>query len=80
MNLLLRLFLQLVVLAGLAAAAVWWIAARPLVLPAPVVDFTVQRGHNMRQAANAIAAAGVPSALLDRAPGRQGRAHQGRQL
>ena len=60
MKLLLRLVLLLVVLAGLAAAAVWWIAARPLVLPAPVVDFTVQRGHNMRQAANAIAAAGVP--------------------
>lgn len=60
MKLLLRLLIVFVALAGLGGAALWWIAARPLVLPAPVVDFTVPRGHNLRQAANTIAAAGVP--------------------
>ncbi|THF56517.1 endolytic transglycosylase MltG [Pseudothauera rhizosphaerae] len=59
MRFLFRLVLIIAVLAGLAAAAAWWVGTRPLALSAPVIDFTVQRGHNMRQAANTIAAAGV---------------------
>ncbi|THF66418.1 endolytic transglycosylase MltG [Pseudothauera nasutitermitis] len=58
--LLLRLFLLVVLVCAALAGAYWWVALRPLPLPGPVVDFTVQRGQNMRQAANTIAAAGVP--------------------
>lgn len=36
-----------------------WYAHRPVRLDAPVIDFTVQRGLGMRQAANLIARAGV---------------------
>lgn len=53
--------LLILVLAALAAMALagWWYAQRALPLSAPVVDFTVERGSNMRQAARAIRAAGV---------------------
>ena len=37
----------------------FWFAHKPIELRAPVVDFTVQRGLGMRQAANHIAASGV---------------------
>ncbi|MBR0565760.1 endolytic transglycosylase MltG [Azoarcus sp. L1K30] len=50
----------LVLLLAMAAGALgWWFAHRPLTLKTPVVDFTVQRGSNMRQAAGVIADAGV---------------------
>ena len=45
-------------LVGLVSAGLWY-AHRPLELRAPVVDFTVQRGLGMRQAANHIAETGV---------------------
>ncbi len=63
---LVRFVLLLVVAGSLAAAGAWWYVHRPLPLAQPEIDFTVQRGFNMRQAARAIAAAGVgvhPEAL-----------------
>ncbi|AWI80857.1 aminodeoxychorismate lyase [Parazoarcus communis] len=58
-----KLFLSLVTVVVMAAVIMgsvgWWFAHRPVALKQPVVDFTVQRGSNMRQAASAIAAAGV---------------------
>ncbi len=54
-----RSVLFLVVLAAGGAAAGWWAANRPLPMDAPLIDVTVQRGHNMRQAARSIAEAGV---------------------
>lgn len=54
-----RLFLAFVLFVVAICAAGAWYAHRPLTLEKPLVDFTVQRGFNMRQAANAIAAAGV---------------------
>lgn len=55
-----RLFLFACLLAALAAGGAWWYAHRALPLPTEPLDFTVERGYNMRQAANAIARAGVP--------------------
>ncbi|MBS0544824.1 MAG: endolytic transglycosylase MltG [Proteobacteria bacterium] len=52
------LLMMAALVAALASAAVWY-AHRPIELRAPVVDFTVQRGYGMRQAANHIAASGV---------------------
>jgi len=60
------LLMLLMLLAGAAAAAAWWYMHRPLELQPPVIDFTVERGFSMRQAARAIADAGVdvwPEAL-----------------
>lgn len=58
-----RLFYRLLAVAGVLVVAVaaggWWYARQPLELATPVVDFTVQRGYTMRQAAAAIARAGV---------------------
>lgn len=58
-----RLFFRLVAAVGVLvvviAAAGWWYASKPLTLAAPVIDFTVQRGFTMRQAAASIARAGV---------------------
>ena len=54
-----RLFLLLLLSVCVAGAGAWWFAHRPLPLKQDVVDFTVQRGSNMRQAALAIAKAGV---------------------
>lgn len=58
-----RLFFSLVaaacVLVAVIAAAGWWYASKPLTLAAPAIDFTVQRGFTMRQAATTIARAGV---------------------
>lgn len=58
-----KVILRLLVLTVLTSAAVvaggWWFAHQPLTLRQPVVDFTVQRGANMRQAAATITAAGV---------------------
>ncbi|NLF54215.1 MAG: endolytic transglycosylase MltG [Thauera phenolivorans] len=58
-----RLLVRLLILAIFALAAMalagWWYAQRALPLSAPVIDFTVERGSNMRQAARAIRAAGV---------------------
>lgn len=58
-----RLIFRTVAVIGLllavAAAAGWWYARTPVALSAPVIDFTVQRGFTMRQAATAIARAGV---------------------
>lgn len=58
-SLLLRLLIAAAVLVGLLAAAAAWYAHRPLPLARPAVDFTVQRGFTMRQAAAAIETAGV---------------------
>jgi len=55
----LRLFFLAVVAVVAAVAGAWWYATRPLPLARPVIDFTVARGFTMRQAAAAIAAAGV---------------------
>ena len=56
---LLRAFLLLLIAAVLLAMAAWWYAQRPLSLAAPV-DFEVERGFTMRQAARAAHEAGVP--------------------
>lgn len=76
-TLLLRLLLlfSFAVLALVAAA--WWLAARPLALT-EAVDFEVERGFTMRQAARAAHAAGLPlspDALywIARASGKAGR-------
>jgi UPF0755 protein len=50
--------LMAAVVLALASAGLWY-AHRPVQLNAPVVDFTVQRGLGMRQAANLIARAGI---------------------
>ncbi|MCK9987562.1 MAG: UPF0755 protein [Azoarcus sp.] len=76
--LVLRLLIALALAVAAVSAAAWWYAQRPLNLAQPVVDFTVQRGHTMRQAAAAIAAAGVdvsPRALywIARITGKAGR-------
>ncbi len=60
------LIAALAIPAAVAIGAAWWYANRPLELVEPTVEFTVQRGSNMRQAAREIAAAGVdvhPEAL-----------------
>ncbi|NMG44244.1 endolytic transglycosylase MltG [Aromatoleum toluvorans] len=77
-SLVLRLLIALALAVATVSAAAWWYAQRPLTLAQPVVDFTVQRGHTMRQAAAAIAAAGVdvsPRALywIARITGKAGR-------
>ncbi len=77
-SLLVRLVLLLMLFAVAAAGAFWWVVLRPLPLAEPVIDFTVARGHNMRQAANTIAASGVavhPEALywIARASGKAER-------
>lgn len=54
-----RLVLLLLVAACGAAAFGWWYVTRPLPMSSEVVEFTVQRGFNMRQAARTIANAGV---------------------
>ena len=74
----LRLLIALALAIAAVSAAAWWYAQRPLNLAQPVVDFTVQRGHTMRQAAATIAAAGVdvsPRALywIARITGKAGR-------
>jgi len=60
-SLLFRTYLLLMLLAAAVCvgALAWWYATRPLALAQPVVDFTVQRGFTMRQAAAAVADAGV---------------------
>jgi UPF0755 protein len=58
-TLLLRLFLLCVFAAAAVLAAAWWVVQRPLSLSAPV-DFEVERGFTMRQAARAAHAAGLP--------------------
>ncbi len=66
MKLMIRLILFLCALAAAAVASVWWYVHRPLPMPADEVDVTVERGFTMRQAAQAVAAAGVevhPEAL-----------------
>jgi len=74
-RLVLSAVLLLLAVAVLAAGVAYWLAHRPLVLKSEVVDFTVQRGLGMRQAASVIAQAGVevsPSGLswLARITGR----------
>ncbi|NMF98058.1 endolytic transglycosylase MltG [Aromatoleum toluolicum] len=76
--LVLRLLIALALAIAAVSAAAWWYAQRPLNLAQPVIDFTVQRGHTMRQAAATIAAAGVdvsPQALywIARITGKAGR-------
>ena len=56
----LRSLLVIVVLLGLAVAGLAWYAHRPLAIGAPELDFTIVRGATLRQAAGAMAAAGVP--------------------
>ncbi|WP_407278281.1 endolytic transglycosylase MltG [Aromatoleum evansii] len=73
-----RLLIALALAVAAVSAAAWWYAQRPLKLAQPLVDFTVQRGHTMRQAAATIAAAGVdvnPRALywIARITGKAGR-------
>lgn len=58
-TLLLRISLLLTCVAVLLVAAVWWFVQRPLGLSAPV-DFEVERGFTMRQAARAAHTAGLP--------------------
>lgn len=58
-SLLLRISLSLLLIGALLFAAAWWYAARPLALTA-AVDFEVERGFTMRQAARAAHAAGLP--------------------
>lgn len=57
--LILRLLIVFALAVAALSAAAWWYAQRPLKLAQPIVDFTVQRGFTMRQAAAAISAAGV---------------------
>ena len=76
--LVLRLLIALALAIVAVSAAAWWYAQRSLNLAQPVIDFTVQRGHTMRQAAATIAAAGVdvsPQALywIARITGKAGR-------
>lgn len=58
-----RIFLWIVpalcLLLALAAAGGWWYVHRPLALKTPLVDFTIERGMSLRQAANVIERAGV---------------------
>jgi UPF0755 protein len=58
-----KIVLAFLVLIFLGAATLagggWWYAHRPLYFGAPVIEFTVPKGAGMRQAANAIAAAGA---------------------
>lgn len=56
-----RVVLSVVVVSALCAGAAWWFAHRPLQLASPV-DFEVERGFTMRQAARAAHAAGLPVA------------------
>lgn len=58
-SLFLKLFFVFALVIAGVTAAVFWYANRPLPLAQPAVDFTVQRGYTMRQAATAIARAGV---------------------
>jgi len=50
----------IVLMLGLAAGGIAWYAHRPLGIGAAEVDFTIARGATMREAAGAMAAAGVP--------------------
>ena len=59
MKTLLRILLLLSFAAAVMVAVAWWVVARPLALSAPV-DFEVERGFTMRQAARAAHAAGLP--------------------
>lgn len=54
-----RLITLIFIAAAVFAGAAWWYAQRPLDLREPQVDFTVQRGFSMRQAAQVIEGAGV---------------------
>ncbi|BAL25186.1 hypothetical protein AZKH_2886 [Azoarcus sp. KH32C] len=58
-SLILRLTLAVVLAVAAVTSIAWWYAQRPLKLAQPVIDFTVQRGFTMRQAATTIAAAGI---------------------
>lgn len=58
-TLLLRIFLLMLLAAVALVAVAGWFALRPLELSAPV-NFEVERGFTMRQAARAAQAAGVP--------------------
>ncbi len=65
-SLLFGILLFLVIVAAALVGSSWWYANRPLPMTQPVIEFSVQRGHTMRQAARTIAAAGVdvhPEAL-----------------
>ena len=81
-SLVLRLLIAALLVLAASAAAGWWYSTRPLSLAQPVVEFTIQRGANMRQAAGAIAAAGVgvePRLLywIARLTGKAERIHAG---
>lgn len=72
-----RLLALLLLVVALSCILAGWLAQRPMALQAPV-DFTVERGQTMRQAARAAHAAGVPvppAALywLARLSGKAGR-------
>lgn len=56
----LKALLVIFAMLGVSAGGIAWYAHRPLAIGAPELDFTVARGATMRQAAAAIAAAGVP--------------------
>ncbi len=51
--------LSALLLAMLAAGTGWWYAHRPLALKTPLVDFTIERGMSLRQAARVIEHSGV---------------------
>nr|WP_315232978.1 endolytic transglycosylase MltG [uncultured Albidiferax sp.] len=61
-----RLFLSLLVLAGLCGGAAWWWLHQPLALAAPSLDLSIEPGTSARGVAQAVADAGVqtPSVLL----------------
>lgn len=56
----LKSLLGVLIMLALAAGGVVWYAHHPLAIGTPEVDFTVSRGATLRQAAGAMAAAGVP--------------------
>jgi len=66
MKFLFKVLISALLVPALLVAAAWWYVNRPLPLDAPTVEFTIERGFNMRQAANTIADAGVqePPELL----------------
>lgn len=76
-TLLLRIFVLVSVAAVALVAAAWWLAQRPLEVSTPV-NFEVERGFTMRQAARAAHAAGVPASpqtlyWIARVTGKAGR-------